>query len=274
MSNAYTVTSKDIEYTFNAICDYSIHSYENEISQSFITVKGGHRVGLAGSAVIKDGKISTIKCISSINFRIASEVKGCADKIMSSIFDKGLASIIISGCPSSGKTTILRDLCRQLSRKYNVSVIDERGEIGAVFRGEIQNDLGNMCDIFDGYPKAYGIETALRVMSPDIIICDEIGGEDEVKHLLSCVNSGVKIIASAHSGSIEELKGRKNIKILLESFDYIVQLGGRNNFGGIEKIERLLSYDNKTDWNIYDNNCLNAYGYCNILRNVQAYKES
>ncbi len=276
ISDTYKVSRRDIEYTFQSVCDYSVHSYENEIANSFITVRGGHRVGLAGSAVISNGKVSAVKHISSVNFRIASQIDGCSDRIIREIFDRELSSVLVCGSPSSGKTTILKDLCRQLSEKYCVSVIDERGEIGAVFRGECFNNLGSMCDIFDGYPKAYGIETALRVMSPEIIVCDEIGGEDEVRQLLSCVNSGVKIIASAHSGSYEELLRRKNIKMLLDShiFDYAVFLKDRRNPSETEKIVRLNSYDNKTSWDSYDNNSLSSYGYCNILRNVQAYKES
>lgn len=243
-AGAYIVSSKDIEYTFSSVCDYSIHSYENEIAQGFITVNGGHRAGIAGSAVISGGRVSAVKYISSINFRVASQVNGCADRIYRELFADKPCSVLIAGAPSSGKTTVLRDLCRQLGEKYSVSVIDERGEIGAVYHGRTQNDTGFMCDIFDGYPKAYGLRTALRVMSPEIAVCDEIGGDDDIGQLVSCANSGVRIAASAHAGSIDELYSRPDIRTLLENrvFDYIVMLGDRSLPGTVRKIERI-SYD-------------------------------
>lgn len=276
ISGAYIVKQSDIEYTFQALCSYSIHSYENEIAQSFITVKGGHRAGIAGSAVIKDNKVSSVKHISSINFRIASQIKGCSDRIYSQLLSEYPQSVLIAGLPSSGKTTVLRDLCRNLAGRYCVSVIDERGEIGAVYHGEPQNDIGIMCDVFDGYPKVDGLYTALRVMSPDIAVCDEIGGEDEVRQLLSCVNAGVKIIASAHAGNRDELYRRKNIKILLDNgvFDYIVFLGSKDNTGKIQSVMRVADYDNKACRNNDDSIGISAYGYCNVLKAVRACQNS
>lgn len=273
---AYKVSRNDIEYTFQALCNYSVHSYQNEIAQSFITVKGGHRAGIAGSAVLNDNHITSVKYISSINFRIASQIKGCSDRIYSQIFSQRPEGLLVAGVPSSGKTTFLRDLCRNLSEKYCVSVIDERGEIGAVYHGEPQNDLGMMCDVFDGYPKAEGLQTALRVMSPDIAVCDEIGGESEVRQLLSCVNAGVKIIASAHAGSVDELYRRKNIKILLENgvFDYIVMLGKKENTGRAEKIVRVSDYDYKAHRHNNDNDMLSACGYCDVVKAVRACENS
>lgn len=274
--NFFKVTKKDIDYTFQSVCDYSIHSYENEISQGFITVCGGHRAGFAGSAVIYADRVSAVKYINSVNFRIASEINGCADTIFSRIFRDKPYSTLIIGVPASGKTTVLRDLCRQLSEKYCVSVIDERGEIGAVYHGEPQNDVGVMCDVFDGYPKAYGLQTALRVMSPDIAICDEIGGDEEVNQLLSCVNAGVKIIASAHAGSLAEIYRRKNIRKLIENsvFEYIVLLGGKEKLGTVEAIVRVSEYDSKTAWHNDGYIGIDACGYCDILRAVQASQNS
>lgn len=274
--NAYIVSSKDIEYTFNSVCDYSIHSYENEIAQGFITVSGGHRAGIAGSAAVNENRVLAVKYINSINFRIASQIKGCADRIYRELFKDKLCSVLIAGAPSSGKTTVLKDLCRQLGERYSVSVIDERGEIGAVYHGKAQNDVGSMCDIFDGYPKAYGLRTALRVMSPEIAVCDEIGGDDDIEQLISCANSGVRIAASAHAGSIEELYLRPDIRKLLENrvFDYIVMLGDRSSPGTVRKIERI-SYDGlEALRNNYDSVCFVDDRSGNVRRTFKTCKDS
>ena len=184
--------------------------------------------------------------------------------------------MLIAGAPSSGKTTVLKDLCRQLGERYSVSVIDERGEIGAVYHGKAQNDVGSMCDIFDGYPKACGLRTALRVMSPEIAVCDEIGGDDDIEQLISCANSGVRIAASAHAGSIEELYLRPDIRKLLENrvFDYIVMLGDRSSPGTVRKIERI-SYDGlEALRNNYDSVCFIDDRSGNVRRTFKTCKDS
>ena len=216
----------DIEYSFRAVCDDSVHSYARELREGFITIPGGHRVGLCGTAVNNQRGIKTIKNISGMNFRIARQVTGCSDDIYKQLCSDGPRSILVSGAPLSGKTTILRDLCRNLAHDYRVSVIDERSEIAAVYNGEPQNDVGAKSDIFDGYCKRSGIETAIRVMSPEVIVCDEIGSYDDVKALSASMNSGVKIVASVHAGSPQELLTRKRIMKLVKSgiFEYIVFL--------------------------------------------------
>lgn len=235
------VTSSEIEQTFRAVCDYSIHSYQREISEGFITLEGGNRVGFCGTAVTENGRVTTLKYISGMNFRIAGQVWGCAEILCRKVFADGLHSILVIGAPMSGKTTVIRDVCRILGGKSRICVIDERGEIGAVWQGRPQNDIGNFTDILDGYPKSEGIMTAVRVMSPEVIVCDEIGGEEDCCALLSSANMGVKIIASAHGNSVEDIRKRKYLKELLENgiFDFVVTLGNGNNLGKINTIERL-----------------------------------
>jgi stage III sporulation protein AA len=226
--NSYIVTEQDINDSFNSICQYSVHSFQKEITGGFVTVQGGHRAGICGTAVVKNGQLETIKHISSINFRIARQVFGAADEIMNSVFSAGADGLLIAGPPSSGKTTVLRDLCRQLGKKYKLSLIDERGEIAAVYHGISQNDVGIYTDVFDGYCKADGIETAVRVMSPDIIVCDEIGCENDISAIKHAMNCGVKIIAAVHAGNLEELKCRKHIMLLIKNgaFRNIAVLSG------------------------------------------------
>lgn len=234
------VTPEDMEYSFRAVCDYSIHSYRREISEGFITLEGGNRVGICGTAVTENGKISTLKYVSGLNFRIAGQAFGCAEDICRRILQKGLCSVLVIGPPMSGKTTVIRDMCRILGEKYRISVIDERGEIGAVYHGIPQNNIGKMTDIFDGYPKAQGIMTAVRVMSPDIVVCDEIGGDEDCAALLSSANTGVRIIATVHGGSLSGVKKRRFLSEVIESgiFDCYVTLGGGGSIGKIIDFER------------------------------------
>lgn len=232
----------DINECFRAICDYSIHSYKNEISEGFITLEGGNRVGICGTAVLSGQCVETLKYINGLNFRIAGQVVGCSEEICNRLYDTNIVSLLIIGPPLSGKTTILKDMCRILGEKYKISVIDERSEISAVYHGVSQNDIGTLTDVFDGYPKGEGITSAVRVMSPEIIICDEIGGKKDCDAILDSVNSGVKFISSVHGSSIEEILKRSNIAKLISNgiFQYGVLLGSGNRLGEIIEIQKLI----------------------------------
>lgn len=203
---ALRVTIEDIRHCFEAVCRYSIHSCQNQINNGFVTVAGGHRAGFCGTAVYSSaGKIENLKYINGINFRIAGEVIGAADEIMSAVMQNSLKSILIFGEPCSGKTTVLRDLCRQVGDRFPVSLIDERFEIASVSGGNHNNHVGANTDVFSGFSKSDGIASAVRVMSPRMIFCDEIGADDDIAALKRAWISGVKIGATMHSGSIREL---------------------------------------------------------------------
>lgn len=239
------VTDKnETEEIFRRICAYSVHSFKDAINSGFITVKGGHRAGVAGTAVTENGRIVSVRDICAINLRIAREIKGAADDIFIRLFSSGLKSVIVAGPPSSGKTTLLRDLCRQLSGSERgffakVAVCDERGEIGASFMGEAQHDIGINCDLLTSYPKAQAVEIALRSFSPDVIILDEIVTLEEVRAVETGLGSGVNFILSVHAGSEEELKMKKTVRQLVShgEFENIVLLSGKN-VGKTEKIIR------------------------------------
>lgn len=243
----YIVTPNDIADSVVSMCAHSVHTHQQELKKGFISLKGGHRAGICGTAVVSDtGVITAVRDITSVNLRIAREAPGAADMLIEGIFKERLRGCLIIGVPSSGKTTILRDLARQLAngetgRFIKVAVVDERCEIGAVFEGDAQNDLGYSCDILSGYPKAPGIETAVRTLSPQVIICDEIGGGDEVDGILESLNAGVKIIATAHAGSMKELLRRPQLVKLIESgaFERIVRLGGSQRPGEIRQIVKV-----------------------------------
>ena len=258
------IEKDDIEYSFKAICDYSVHSFSKELSQGFITINGGHRVGICGTAVISEGKIETVKYISGLNFRIARQILGCADEIIKYIDIENPKGILIIGPPSSGKTTVLRDLCRQLSSRNRVSLIDERGEIAAVYQGNPQNDIGYSTDVFNGYPKGEGILTALRVMSPRFIITDEIGDYEDIEAIEKAMYGGAAMIASAHASNISELIHRNYIMSLIKQgvFKYIAVLGTNNELGKIKEITEVNKLAENYRNYFSDNgnyNCRNDY---------------
>ena len=242
-AKAMTVSADELRKVFDAVCQYSLHSWHSQIAQCYVTVSGGHRVGISGTAVISGDKIETVRDIGSINFRIAREISGAADNIMSGTMNGKLKSILLCGRPGSGKTTILRDLCRQLGNKYPIALIDERCEIAACSRGAPQNGVGLNTDIFTGFSKSEGILTALRVMSPRMIVCDEIGGEDDVSALLASGSCGVYTAATVHGGSVEDIFRRQGIKKLIDAdiFDCCAFIRG----GKAEKITDISQIRNR-----------------------------
>lgn len=236
-----TVTEKDIFETFNNICNYSVYSKQNEIKNGYITIKGGHRAGICGTAVAEKGEITNIRDISSINIRISVEHKNSAKPILDKIKDFH-GGLLLCGAPCSGKTTILRDLARVLSTEYrqNIALIDERSELAGTYRGVNQKDIG-LSDVLDGYSKTEGFSHAIRSLSPDIIICDELGSEKDVYSVENAVNSGVSIVASVHCSNEKELTSKPQLKSLLKlkAFSNIVFLDSRKNVGQARKVMNI-----------------------------------
>lgn len=223
-----------------AVCEDSVHSYARELAEGFITLRGGHRVGFCGTAVLCNGKVETVKYLSGFNFRLARQICGCADALYHSVFADGPASLLIIGVPGSGKTTVLRDLCRQLGNRFRVSVSDERGELAAVYHGTPQNDIGLMTDVLDGYPKGEGLMTAIRTLSPQILVCDEISGQADADALLCAVRSGVSVVASAHGATIAEVSARPDLQALFaaDAFPAVALLGTGDKVGSVVCLER------------------------------------
>lgn len=234
MEVADTVIDREIiNKIFEGICGNSVYAYVDEISNGFITVLGGHRVGITGRPLYKDGKVYNIKDISSLNFRVAREVIGAADELINQVKINGVfVNTLIISEPGVGKTTLLRDLIRQISDLGNeVSVIDERSEIAACFRGVPQNDVGRRTDVMDGVSKVDGIRMMVRAMRPDFIATDEIGTDEDADAIMYAINSGVGVIATSHGKGIEDLKRSKKLKQIVDEgvFEKIVTLG-KNNF--------------------------------------------
>lgn len=246
----YIPTKEDMKSMIQRISNYSLYAYEEDIRQGFITIKGGHRIGIAGECVMEKGEVKTIRNISSINVRICREVIGCSDKVMKYIASSHrVYNTIIISPPKCGKTTILRDIARNISNGVSslgingrkVVVIDERSEIGACHFGIPQSDLGIRTDVLDNCLKKEGLIMAIRSLSPEILICDEIGTKGDIEALIMAFNSGVNIITTIHGFDVEDLYKRKVLSDLLDNeiLERAIILSNRNGVGTIEKVYSL-----------------------------------
>ncbi|MGN0143932.1 MAG: stage III sporulation protein AA [Clostridium sp.] len=253
----YLLTKDDMKSIIQKISNYSLYAYEEDIKQGFITIKGGHRIGIAGECIMNNGEVKTIRNISSINIRISSEVIGCSNKIIKYIYSenqKRIFNTIIISPPKCGKTTILRDIARNISNGitsiglsgHKVVVVDERSEIGACHLGIPQNDLGIRTDILDNCLKREGMMMAIRSLSPEVLICDEIGTKGDIEALLMAYNSGVNIITSIHGFTIKDLYKRKVFQDLLDNgiIERAIVLSSRHGVGTIENIYEIREGEN------------------------------
>lgn len=204
--------------TVDLMSNHSLYAVEDQLRKGFITIKGGNRAGITGHAVISDGTIKTIRNISSINIRVAHDVINCANYIMPKIKNKGnVNNTLIVSPPGGGKTTMLRDVIRQLSKGgYNVSVVDERQEIAACVDGKSYYDLGPRTDTIDACPKDEAIDMLVRSMAPDVIAVDEIGLREDASKLVQAALSGVSVIATAHGNSLDDIKRNRCLGRLIE----------------------------------------------------------
>ena len=224
----HIVDQREILQTLEKICENSIYAYKNQICEGFITVKGGHRVGITGTAVEENGKIINLKYVTSLNFRIARQVLNCSNKIIKEIFDlenHTIFTTLIVSPPGKGKTTILRDTIRRISngmenlnfKGKTCGVVDERGEIAAMYKGIPQNDVGMRTDVIENVSKYKGMKILIRTMAPEIIACDEIGSKEDVEAIKEATTAGIKGIFTMHGRNIEDLKNNKEIYQLIEN---------------------------------------------------------
>ena len=222
----YIVKQEEILQAFERICENSVYSYRRQICDGYITIRGGNRVGIVGSAVVDNGQVININYISSLNFRIAREKIGCSNSVIQDIVDLQNDSIhntLIVSPPGCGKTTLLRDIIRNISNGIKkigfngktVGVVDERGEIAAMYKGIPQNDIGIRTDVVDNMPKPEAMRMLVRSMCPDVIACDEIGSIADIKAIDYAMCSGIKGIFTAHGNSIDEVNRNPELSELL-----------------------------------------------------------
>lgn len=234
--NIHYVDRCELMETMEYIAGYSLYAYEDELRQGFLTIQGGHRVGVAGKILMEEGKVRSIRYISFLNIRLAHQVEGCADKVMPFIVENGeVCHTLIISPPCCGKTTLLRDVIRQISNGNawcegkNVGVVDERSEIGGAYQGVPQNDLGIRTDLLDCCPKAEGMMMLIRSMSPEVVAVDEIGDYGDIKAIESVLNCGCRLIATVHGSSVEDIEKKPLLQKMVKEhvFDRYIILSGK-----------------------------------------------
>jgi stage III sporulation protein AA len=244
----YKINAQLFNIIIEKACNYSFHTNIESMIKGYITTANGVRIGVAASAVSVDGAIKSVNDISSLNIRIPHYIHNCSRPVLNELYVNKCPSIIVAGAPASGKTTLLRDMSALLSGGFagqyrKVCIIDERCEMSSGF------DLGINCDVISNYSKAQGIELAVRAMSPEIIICDELGNDEETNSIKFGFDSGVSFIVSAHAASLHQLISRSVIRQLIETgqFEYIVLLKHYTDCYEIYRITESNLENGRTD---------------------------
>lgn len=243
----FLISKEDGFQLLNKISQYSVYTMEEELKRGYITVEGGHRIGLAGRVVLENSKVKAIRDVASFNIRIANEQLGIAKPFIPYLYDRGkwLHTMII-GPPQTGKTTLLRDIARLIStedehRRYKaakVGIVDERSEIAGCMEGIPQMTFGPKVDVLDACPKAEGMMMMIRSMSPEVLIVDEIGRKEDEEAILEAVNAGIQLIMTTHGSTFEEVKKRPILETIIKMgiFDRYIELNRKEGPGTISAI--------------------------------------
>ena len=241
----YLVERRELLETVEYIAHYSLYAFEDEIRQGFLTIQGGHRIGIAGKIIMEGEKIKSVKHISFLNIRLSHQRKGCADNILPYLIERDeVCHTLIISPPRCGKTTLLRDLIRQISNGTSyfpgitVGVVDERSEIGGAYLGVPQNDLGIRTDVLDCCPKAEGMMMLIRAMSPRMIAVDEIGDYQDIRAIESVIHCGCKLLATVHGDSMEDVQRKPLLQKLVQErvFERYIVLDNHRKIGQVKEI--------------------------------------
>lgn len=245
VQEAYHPNRQDCKKLMNLISQHSLYAMEEELRRGYITIVGGHRIGICGKVIVENGKVRVIRDIASFNVRIARAVTGVGERIVPFILHEGkIENVLIVSPPQCGKTTLIRDLARLASTgtrstpSYKVGIVDERSEIAGCLNGVPQHDVGPRTDVLDACPKAEGMMMMIRSMSPEIIIVDELGREEDSQAIFEAIYAGVHLFATTHGYSLNDLEQRPTLSRLMKEkvFSRIFLLSRRTGPGTVEAI--------------------------------------
>ncbi len=246
----YQVSGQDCRLTLQLMTRSSVYMVEDKLVQGFLTLPGGHRVGIVGSGYVEQGRLQAVRDLGQLNIRLAREVMEAASPILPTLIngEGRFQSTLVVSPPGCGKTTLIRDIARQLSwgkpgswLRHTVAIVDERSEIGAVWHGEPQTDCGPCTDVLDGYPKVEGTLVAIRALAPDVLVIDELGTAEDASAVVEAAAAGIAVLASIHGDSWESVQKRPGGRLLAENriFRRLVILSRRKGPGTVEKVQVL-----------------------------------
>lgn len=236
---------EDCQKLLNLISNHSLYAMEEELRRGYVTVEGGHRIGLSGKVVVEQGQVKHLRDITGFNIRVAREIRGVGELLIPMVVDKDFVhNVLIVSPPQCGKTTFLRDVARLLSTggenisSRKVGIVDERSEIAGCVAGVPQHDVGPRTDILDACPKAEGMMMLIRSMSPEVLIVDEIGRHEDLLAIHEAIHAGVKVITTAHGYTLDEVIKRPDLGDLIQKgvFSRIIILSRKQGPGTIESV--------------------------------------
>ncbi|MBM7713779.1 stage III sporulation protein AA [Bacillus thermophilus] len=245
----YLFTKSDAEQLISKLANHSFYTLDEELKRGYVTIEGGHRIGLAGKTILESGHVKALRHLSSFNIRIAREKIGSANPLLPFLFDGNWKHTMIIGPPQSGKTTLLRDIARIISegcpekgiRAMKAGVVDERSEIAGCLQGVPQLQFGPRIDVLDACPKAEGMMMMIRSLSPDVLIVDEIGRQEDKTAIMEAVNAGITLMMTTHGNNLEDITKRPLLKEIIDQqvFERFLELSSKGDPGKVYSIKDM-----------------------------------